>query len=268
MVTWGKLPVGMAESFFPHPNEWRFEGCDTPLDRFDTRTLTAFFTSLNSVPPSCLKAWEERGISIPEDYGKRYNQRLLTPKDWASHFKNVLHRALVTRSITTQEPCRCCKFARENLQHFPSCDKAGRIFSSLSDIAVPGWVPASTTEVEKFALFAIKEGEPVGEGWVYLHLLLWRQFIGMLVGIEFDGASFNEAQVWHQAWKRFKSKCDAASVRKREMVRRAISRGEEPPDVSKHSCPAKPLAEWCQDGTLQWNDDLVQKIESLTSDSN
>ena len=43
------------------------------------------------------------------------------PRDWTSHFKNVLHRALLTRSVTTQSPCRCCGYARENLQHFASC---------------------------------------------------------------------------------------------------------------------------------------------------
>ena len=62
---------------------------------------------------------------LPNDIGERYNTRLLTPRDWGSHFKNVLHRALLVRSISSGEPCRCCGYAYENLQHFAKCEAAG-----------------------------------------------------------------------------------------------------------------------------------------------
>ena len=105
---------------------------------------------------------------------------------------------------------------------------------------------------------------------MYLHLLLWRQLIGQLVGIEFDDKSFDPEVIWAQTWRRFKSKCDAASVRKQAQIRRAESRGEEPPEVAKHTCPAKPLARWDADGTLIWDEKIVRKIERLSgvSDSN
>ena len=53
-------------------------------------------------------------------------------------------------------------------------------------------------------------------------------------------------------------------------VRRAESRGEEPPDMSKRSCPAAPLVEWTVEGKLVWNTNLRRAIEQLAgiTDSN
>lgn len=40
VARWKGQVVGIAESFFPDPNEWRFEGLDKPLDKIDVRSLT------------------------------------------------------------------------------------------------------------------------------------------------------------------------------------------------------------------------------------
>ena len=114
VVHWNGKVVGIAESFFPHPNEWRIEGLDVDLDKIDVRIYTRFLAQRARVEPSCLSAWAERIDALPNDIGERYNTRLLTPRDWGSHFKNVLHRALLVRSISSGEPCRCCGYAYEN----------------------------------------------------------------------------------------------------------------------------------------------------------
>ena len=50
---------------------------------------------------------------------------LLTPKDYSSYFKNVLHRALLTRNRKPADDgskaCRCCLAADESLSHLPDC---------------------------------------------------------------------------------------------------------------------------------------------------
>ena len=98
---------------------------------------------------------------------------------------------------------------------------------------------------------------------MYLHLLIWRQFIGMLVGIEMDGAVFNETTIWFQAWRRFKEKAEAMSVRAKNDIRRKESRGEEPPDLAKRQNPLSPLAEWGKSGDLIWDKELVNELNTL-----
>ena len=131
IVRWAGKVVGLAESFFPHPEEWRIEGLDVPLDKIDVRSYTQFLSLRARVAPTCLSAWEERIGALPREVGERYKARLLTPRDWGSHFKNVLHRSLLVRSITTGEPCRCCGHAREDLRHFGRCEKASSLFDDL-----------------------------------------------------------------------------------------------------------------------------------------
>ena len=122
VVRWKGEVKGIAESTFPHPKEWRLAGIDKPLDEIRVKDITIALNNQTNVEPSCLRAWEQRIGELPPDIGQRYNLRMLTPKDWASHFKNVLHRAMLTRA---QQPgdkqCRCCDAARESLQHFTSC---------------------------------------------------------------------------------------------------------------------------------------------------
>jgi len=225
VVKWGKRVVGIAESFFPHPKEWRFDGLDQPLDQVSVKSFYRMLCEQARVEPSCLRAWEARVGPLPTDIGERYSVRLLTPRDWASHFKNVLHRALLTRSRSSGEPCRCCGFARENLLHFASCDKAGKIFSNL--FALTDEAPLLTQrDRDRFALFALHPTARLKSVWVHLHLLLWEQLIALLVRIELEGDRFDEAQVWVPAWKRLESKILALKERVSQVVRRAKSRGD------------------------------------------
>ena len=48
-----------------------------------------------------------------------------------------------------------------------------------------------------------------------------------------------------------------------ETLRRAASRGEEPPDVSNRTRWVDPLASFDKEGIFKWNDDLVSKLEKL-----
>ena len=258
---WKKRAVGIAESFFPHPKEWRFEGLDCDLDNLDAKTLTAFLSAKVSVPPSCLQAWEARIGKLPNDIGERYNARLLTPRDWASHFKNVLHRNLLVRSKTDGGPCRCCNFDREDLIHFGRCERAGQIFKELAGMAE---VPQLTEEQwDRFTLFALTPAEKLPEGWVNLHLLLWKQLIGLLVQIELEGEKFAVSKVWAPTWIRFERKVLALKEHVDRRLRRAESRGEQPPQVSKISRCILPLAEFNDEGSLVWNKQIVDKIKKL-----
>ena len=49
-----------------------------------------------------------------------------------------------------------------------------------------------------------------------------------------------------------------------EIKRRAESRGEQTPDLSKRSKNIKPIASFNEDGDLKWNDELVKEIKAFS----
>ena len=129
------------------------------------KLLTRALAGQSHVPPSCMAAWAKRVGELPIDIGERYNNSLLTPRDWTSHFKIVLHRALLTRSVTTQESCRCWGYARENLQHFPTCSACACIFEDMRKLAELPELQ-SETERERFGLFALHPQKKIERGWI------------------------------------------------------------------------------------------------------
>ena len=260
-ITWRGKVVGMAEAFFPHPGEWRFEGLDVPLDGVTVRIMTRHLAAKMSVPPSCLRAWEGRIGELPSEIGERYNTRLLTPRDWASHYKNVLHRSLLVRSITTDAPCRCCGFARENLQHFAECEAASRLFKFLKTISASE-VSETGREWERFCLFGLLPAGKLAEGWINLHLLMWKHLIALLVRIELEGDNFDEKAVWGPTWSRFERKVLALKAKVDADIRRADARGEPPRDMSKRTRSVAPLASFSKEGELVWNNELTKKIQA------
>ena len=55
VIKWGEGVAGIAESFFPCPQEWRLGDIDKPLDKITVRDLTGAFTRAVAKPPSCFK---------------------------------------------------------------------------------------------------------------------------------------------------------------------------------------------------------------------
>ena len=261
VVRWPNKVVGLEESFFPHPGEWRFDGLDVPLDKIDVRSYTQFLSHRARVEPTCLSAWEKRIGALPREVGERYKARLLTPRDWGSHFKNVLHRSLMVRSITTDEPCRCCGHAREDLRHFGRCDKAAQVFEDFQSLTETPNIPDD--KWDRFTLFALLPSGKMPDIWVDLHLLLWKQLTALLVRIELEGDKFTTQQVWGPAWARLQQKILALRHRVDETLRRSESRGEEPPDVSKRTRWVEPLASFDKAGHFKWNDKLVAELDKL-----
>ena len=124
-------------------------------------------------------------------------------------------------------------------------------------------IPQLTGEQwDRFALFALTPTEKL-KGWINLHLLIWKQLIGLLVQIELEGEKFAVSKVWAPAWIRFERKVLALKEHVDRRLRRAESRGEQPPKVSKMSRCILPLAEFNDEGSLIWNEQIVEKIKEL-----
>ena len=116
-------------------------------------------------------------------------------------------------------------------------------------------------EWERFCLFALLPTGKLADGWINLHLLLWKQLIALLVRIELEGEEFDEKAVWAPTWIRFERKVLALKVKVEEDLRRASARGESPRDMSKRSSSITPLAEFTKEGELKWNEELTSKIQ-------
>ena len=268
VVRWGGSVMGIAENTFPHPTEWRIRGVDAPLHKVTVRALTRAISMPLQVLPSCLAAWEARlEMKLPSNVGDRYNNRLLNPKYWVSHFKNVLHRGMHVRGTATavaERGCRVCSHPLENLMHFAVCDVAGKVFEQLAPLAIENNMPATLLQKQRFALFAIAPSFlPIDEGWINFHLLLWKFVIYQLTIVSTEDAVFTTYGVWQAAWHAFKRKALAKSENVRTEFLRAESRGLPPPDLSKRGRCMEPLASFDDVGTLIWNDSLVEKMEAL-----
>ena len=265
VVRWKGEVVGVAESHFPHPHEWTLEGIEghKPLDQTTVKDLTKALNKQTQIEPTCWKAWESRIGKLPTNVGERYNLRLLTPRDWVSHFKNVLHRAMLTRAKQGGDgQCRCCARARESLQHFTQCSFVGEVFlafRNLTKVKV-----TDEKEQVRYDLFTIRpDGLDEHEGWVNLHLLLWKQVIAAITRVDTEDETFKPEPLWAWAWANFERKALAHQEKFRTRVLRARSRGDQPPSPETAMRPLAPLATFSENGFLVWDKDLVKQIKTL-----
>ena len=129
----GRRDQGDSRGFLPSPARLDVRGAcpgpqGTTLDVVNVRQLTAAFRLAHEAKPNCIGYWSERaGLSqqLPfERLGFKYSNGLLTPKDYASHFKNILHHRLLLRSIKPSNGssrCRCCHRYIEDTRHLAAC---------------------------------------------------------------------------------------------------------------------------------------------------
>ena len=96
-----------------------------------------------------------------------------------------------------------------------------------------------------------------------LHLLIWKHLVAAIVRVELEGEKFESKHIWAASWARFKKKTLALAERVAMERRRAEGRGMKHRDLSSRSTQIEPIAEFSENGELDWNDDLVKKIKAL-----
>ena len=105
--------LGVAELTYPHPRSWKFRNVPGNIATATVRQVTAAINLRHTEPPSCMKNWQLRvGQTILWDrVALIIVSPLLTPRDYASYMKNVIHRTFLVRHIDDNAPdprCRCC----------------------------------------------------------------------------------------------------------------------------------------------------------------
>jgi hypothetical protein len=111
---WGKGYKGPRREAYPLPDEYSLDDKATPLDATTVKILTSLFNKKqNNKPHPSLAAWEKR-LKIKDNQwdiiASRYNNSLLTPRDYHLHFKHITHRRIATNSsfIDQTSICRFC----------------------------------------------------------------------------------------------------------------------------------------------------------------
>ena len=126
VVMWRGGILGVADYHYPHPAGWTIEGASegATIDCMTVRALTAVYRECSAKPektkkpvkpkpkrvmPTCIGSWCARlrgdvhGVLPFHSIAMVYRNVLLTPKDYQSHFKNILHRRLQVRSLVPHE---------------------------------------------------------------------------------------------------------------------------------------------------------------------
>ena len=186
VLWWGPTVMGPAEVTYPHPQGWRIDSVShpTPLDQLNVKRLTALFRSKYESHPSCMVAWPKRlgGLIIPwTDLARLMHSPLTTNKDIHSWFKNILHRALATRSLVPSNSCsrcRLCGITFESILHIASCPSLNSTFNTLIDL-IESTTTSLRVEADKLPLKLFgctthnNELRPLPPGLFSLMLILW-----------------------------------------------------------------------------------------------
>ena len=99
-----------------------------------------------------------------------------------------------------------------------------------------------TRKRERYDLFAVMEDGRGKEGWISIHLLLWKQVIAALVRVDTEEEVFAPHQIWYAAWRRFKKRALALQENKRTKILRAESRGPVSPRIWRGKAKRSPLS--------------------------
>ena len=84
-----------------------------------------------------------------------------------------------------------------------------------------------------------------------------------MTALRHTGEKYEEHKIWAPAWIRFEKKVLTLNEKVAIEVRRSISRGGKIRNMQRKSKPVEPLASFTEEGDLEWNTDLVEKIREL-----
>jgi hypothetical protein len=263
VLWWGGGIVGIAESTFPHPTGWTIPGTDCPLDKLSVKKLTHAFTLPHHTDPTCKTAWEKR--LGPIDWltvGRMYSGRLLSPKDYMTHFKLILHRTLLTRAHNNKVPsflCRCCANFTENIIHLARCAQLRPIWDALKELfELP---PLSQNDSDRFILLGLLPSRaPLARAYTDLWLITWKFVLINFTLVDLQKKRFDPKATWKCAVRRYLSKANALyftlnlqTIQEESGIRRR--------DFDKDNKHFSPLATIAQ--TLKWRTDFSDAIAMM-----
>jgi ubiquitin len=133
---WGKGYKGPRRETFPLPDEYALDAHETPLDATTVKILTHTFSLQNNHKQHpCLAAWTKRLAITPKQWliiASRYNNSVLTPRDYHLHFKHITHRRIGTNNRFADQSSICLFATHTRRPQYTWVDaQASRKYSEL-----------------------------------------------------------------------------------------------------------------------------------------
>ena len=264
-LLWDGGPVGVAETFYPHPRGWRFEEepQGSTLERMTVRRLTALFRRRHVSTPSCVAKWGGlTGVDMTA-VAHRFTSPLISPRDFKNYYR-VLHRSVRTRNFAGGPDlmCRLCGRYHERFSHLARCRLIRRTFRFFRDLAQP---IIGKTDIDDKLIYLGARGDEVLPGSLSdLHVILWKFILIAFTKAETVNARYGPRQVWRQAVCRFEVRVRAHGERERRLGLRRECRGKGRELSSSHRArlesQVSPLATVSEVGTLAWVPHMAQAI--------
>ena len=277
VVKWGEGVLGVAEFQYPHPKGWTILGASDgiTIDMATVRNLTAIYRTqaLKTKAPTCVSKWTERFRPNPLSslpfgaIANVYRNAFLTPKDYHSHFKNILHRRLKVRSYAPHNgstQCRCCGNDDESITHFPECTKLRPLYSKFIELAA--LAGCSINPTPELLILGVADDHTTIPRGLHVHnllLMMYKLLIAHLTSIDTEGAKLNVAGVWTGAGHRFMTKARARSYN--ALLEYRAAKGARRPIPSTRSLNANlaPLAQINDWGDITWADGVVAHLTTF-----
>jgi hypothetical protein len=196
---WGKGYKGPRREAFPLPDEYSLDADGTPLDATSVKTLTSLLSNqLKHKPHPCLAAWEKRLGTTEAQWhiiASRYNNDLLTPRDYHLHLKHITHRCIATNNRFADQPssfadqpslCRFCHQYGETSVHLGRCPSLTVIFGTINRLV--GFAPSGNRSIQQQArdnLF----GHPHKDTpacIAHLYMIAWRYILTDFYQLHYD----------------------------------------------------------------------------------
>ena len=255
--------LGIAESTYPHPAGWTFEGADKgTLETLTVRQLTGVFRNLAEprIEPTCVKAWQARLGKIDFNLiASRYSTGLLTPKDYAPHFKNILHRRIFVRHINPEarsHSCRCCRRATETTLHLGECVRINEVLQNIWRVTETRVTPSP-----QLNLFALSDA-PLPLGVTSLFMITWKFILIAFTKADIIKEAFLPEQVWKGAIRRLISRVERLKMQVRVANTIAMSKDlENIPGLASYNKQVAGLGAFSESGIFRYSDTLWNEIK-------
>ena len=231
------------------------------IDKLTVRILTGIYRGrvVGNTKPSCKAAWQGRlrlGFApLPYDeIAMLYRNVLLTPKDYASHFKNILHRRLWVRSKTPRDgsnKCRCCGNVIEHIHHIADCEVIRPAFDHLLRLSKQAKCNLTVTR-ELLLLGVGEDNHLIPLGVASLLILLYKFIIIRFTAVDLDNAKFNALDCWTGACYRFITRVNALVHKSFLESRKAAAASQPLPQFRTRNKYLAPLAHISPQGRLEW----------------
>jgi hypothetical protein len=201
--------------------------------------------------------------------GRLYRERLLTPKDFMTHYKLILHRALLTRNRNKARIARCatncrlCRKTTETIDHLAICPKLTGIWTYYLALLPPEHAPNNDTERRRLLLLCATE-TPLPSALSDLLLVVWKFVLIHFTAVDLANQPFSPTAVWDGAIRRFASKANKLTYQVSQAVANAEA-SEETPHLQPFNDLLLPLAYFDQQEQLIWDHRFKHYIDAVKS---